>query len=127
MSGIRFFNIHRSWEDMIGMLLGMLIIISPWFVSGHYGEAVMANAVIVGLLVLALAQLEYVSLHRWEEIGSIACGLWLAASPYIFDYAQAGSLRAWHFLLGAAVILLAALELWQDWRLSDREFAQHGL
>jgi hypothetical protein len=30
-------------------------------------------------------------------------------------------------VLGALVVLLAALELWQDWRLSDKDLAQHGL
>jgi hypothetical protein len=33
----------------------------------------------------------------------------------------------WHFVLGAIVVLLAAVELWQDWRLSDQELARHGL
>ena len=126
MSLTGFFKTHRSWEDWFGMLIGVLIGISPWLAEQQSDPAVMWNAVLVGALVLVLAQLEYVSLQRWEEIGEIALGLWLIASPFIFGYAEAGSLRYWHFVLGAIIALLATWELWQDWRLSDKELAQHG-
>ena len=126
MSGIRFLKIHRSWEDWVSMLIGVLIGISPWLAEQQVDQAVMWNAVLVGALVLGLAQLEYVSLQRWEETGEIVLGLWLIASPFTFGYAETGALRYWHFILGAIVVLLAALELWQDWRLSDKELTQHG-
>ena len=126
MSGIRFFNVHRSWEDWSSMLLGVLIGFSPWLAGQQHDQTVIWNAVLIGAFVLGLAQLEYVSLQRWEEIGEIACGLWLMASPFIFGYAEAGALPYWHFALGAIVALLAVLELWQDWKLSGRELAQHG-
>jgi hypothetical protein len=35
-------------------------------------------------------------------------------------------LAAWQYALGAAVVVLAALELWQDWRLSETQLAAHG-
>jgi hypothetical protein len=126
MSGIWFFNVHRSWEDWVCMLLGVLIGFSPWLAEQQDNPAVTGNALLVGLLVLGFAQLTYVSLQRWAETGEIALGLWLVASPFIFDYAEAGMLQYWHFTLGAIVALLAALELWQDWTLSDKELAQHG-
>jgi hypothetical protein len=108
------------------MLLGVVIGLSPWLAGQHGDQAVMWNAVLVGALVLGLAQLEYISLQRWEEAGEIALGSWLVESPYIFGYAGAGDLRYWHFILGAVVALLGALELWQDWKLSDKQLAQHG-
>jgi hypothetical protein len=117
---------HRNWEDWIGMLLGVLIGLSTWIVGGQYAPAIAWNAVLVGLLVLALSQLEYAALRRWEEVGVIACGLWLIASPYALGYADTGSLRVWHFALGAMVTLLSVFELWQDWQLTDKELARHG-
>ena len=65
-------------------------------------------------------------LRRWEEGLETACGLWLIASPFIFGYADAGTLRYWHFVLGAAVVLLAVLELRQDWILSCAELRHHS-
>jgi ABC-type branched-subunit amino acid transport system permease subunit len=125
MSGIRFFNVHRIWEDGLSMLAGALIVLSPWIVGPPYPGDIVLNATLVGLVVLSLGQLQYVILQRWEEIAEMAAGLWLIASPFIFSYAGDGMLRYWHFALGALVALLAILELWQDWNRSDQELAHH--
>ena len=88
------------------------------------------NATIVGIVVLVLGASEVVvlvvDLRRWEESLEAACGLWLIASPFVLGYADAGTLRYWHFVLGIAVVLLAVLELRQDWKLSDAERAHHN-
>lgn len=126
MTAIRIFKNHRNWEDWLGMLLGILIGLSPWFAGYTDSQLVTANALLFGALVLMFAQLELVSLRRWEEIAEILCGLWVMGSPFIFGYAGTGELRYWHFGLGAIVVLLALLELWQDWKLNDRELAKHG-
>jgi hypothetical protein len=124
MAGI--FNVHRTWEDWVSMLLGVVIGLSPWLAEQQDSQIVMWNAVIIGALVIALAALELAGLQRWEQGVEIACGLWLIVSPFTFGYADAGALRYWHFALGALVVLLAVVELWQDWKLSDKELAQHG-
>ena len=86
---------HRPWEDWFGMLLGVLIVVSPWFPIQASQEAVDAersamilNTFVVGMLVFGLAQLEYVALQRWEEVGEIVLGLWLIASPFVFGYSD---------------------------------------
>jgi len=132
MSDFRFFSTHRSWEDWFGMLLGLLIVVSPWFPLQPANEVMNAergnmilNTFVVGMLVFGLAQLEYVALQRWEEVGEIVLGLWLIASPWIFGYSGDEFLQVWHVMLGAVVVLLGALQLWQDWHLSDQELAKH--
>ena len=133
MSDFGFFQTHRTWEDWCGMLLGLLIALSPWFPTQQGHEAadagrslVILNAVMVGIVVFGLAQLEYVSLQRWEEVAAIVAGLWLMLSPYFFGYHDDGLLRFWHSGLGALVVLLSTLQLWQDWKLSDRDMLKHG-
>ena len=120
------FKVHRTWEDWVSMVLGELIGLSPWLAGEQSDAAVNWNAVIVGALVIALGALELSGLQRWEEVAEIACGLWLIVSPFLFAYADAGMLRYWHFALGALVALLAVVELWQDWKLNEKELAQHG-
>ena len=126
MAGIRILNVHYIWEDCLSMVLGALIVLTSWMVGDVGTPTVAVNAVIVGILVLALGASEFLDLRRWEEGLEIACGLWLVASPFMFGYADAGTLRYWHFILGAAVVLLAALELRQDWKLSDADFPKHS-
>ena len=126
MAGIRLFNVHYLWEDCVSMFLGALIVLTAWIVGDVGSQTVAANATIVGILVLALGASEFLDLRRWEEGLETACGLWLIASPFILGYADAGSLRYWHFVLGAAVVLLAMLELRQDWNLSNAELTAHS-
>jgi hypothetical protein len=133
MSDFRYFETHRTWEDWLGMLLGVLIVLSPWFPTQASHEIVDANrsyvilnTFVVGIIVFGLAQLEYVSLRRWEEVAGIVFGLWLIASPYMFGYSGDGMLRFYHSTLGSLVLLLAALQLWQDWDLSDQDMLKHG-
>ncbi|HEY5167338.1 MAG TPA: SPW repeat protein [Pseudolabrys sp.] len=127
MAGMRIFGVHRTWEDWIGIVIGALIVISPWLADAVDSQLVVMNAVALGVLVLSLAGMEIVVLRASEEWLELACGLWLIASPYIFGYAGSGMLQFWHFGLGAVVTLLAVMELWQDWNLSDQDLARHGL
>ena len=133
MSDPDFLKFHRTWEDWCGMLLGVLIALSPWFPTQEGHEAaeasrslVILNAVIVGIVVFGIAQLEYVSLQRWEEVAGIIAGLWLILSPYIYGYHGDGLLRFYHSGFGALVVLLSTLQLWQDWELSDQDMLKHG-
>ncbi|KWV57410.1 hypothetical protein AS156_39565 [Bradyrhizobium macuxiense] len=132
MSDNRFFKTHRAWEDWFGMLLGVLIMVSPWFPiqvtdTGDLERThLVLNSFVVGMLVLGLAQLEYVALHRWEEVATVLLGLWLIASPYVLGYAMDQGLQLWHIVLGALVAIVGALQLWQDWNLSEQELAKHS-
>ena len=126
MAGIRIFSVHYLWEDCVSMVLGALIALTSWVVGDTGSQTIVVNAFIVGILVLALGASEFLDLRRWEEGLETACGLWLIASPFIFGYADAGTLRYWHFVLGAAVVLLAMLELRQDWNLSRAELSRHS-
>jgi len=130
MSDFGFLNTHRTWEDWCGMLLGALIVVSPWFplreqfIVGN--ETTILNAVAVGLVVFGISQLEYVALQRWQEFATILAGLWLIASPYALGYSDAGFLRIYHTSLGGVVVLLGILQLWQDWDMSDQDLLRHG-
>ena len=83
------------------------------------------NAVAVGVMVFAFAAFELVDLNRSEEVGEIVLGLWLIASPFVLNYVNS-QLAIWNFVLGAGVVLLGALELCQDWSLTERELMRHG-
>lgn len=131
MSDFDFLNTHRTWEDWCGMLLGALIVVSPWFpiyeeavTAGH--QTLILNTVAIGLVVFCLSQLEYVALQRWQEVITLLVGLWLVVSPYVLGYSGVGFLRVYHTSLGGVVVLLGVLQLWQDWGVSDEDMLKHG-
>ena len=114
MSDFRFFSTHRTWEDWLGMLLGVLIVVSPWFpfqthdIVDNERSIMILNTFVIGMLVFGLAQLEYVALQRWEEVGAIVLGCWLIASPFLFGYSGDTMLQIWHAVLGGLVVLACA-------------------
>ena len=114
MASIKFVHAHRTWEDWLGIALGVVIGVSPWLAGQTDNQVVMWNAMAVGLAVLVLASFELDIHNRGGEIAEAACGLWLIASPFALAYAGAGQLRYWHFALGAIVVVLAVLEFVQD-------------
>lgn len=126
MSPKSYLRSHHTWEDVAGIVLGFLIGLTPWLSGEAAALAITLNAMLVGIVVLSLGAFELVSLRRWEQVGEIVCGLWLIASPFVLGYAFSGPLRFWHIALGALVAALGALELWQDWRLTDRDLDRHG-
>jgi O-antigen/teichoic acid export membrane protein len=125
MVRLKNFREHRLWEDWLTIGLGALIGLTPWLAGETDSETIMLHTGLIGALVLALGAFEFVDLRRWEEILQIACGLWLMAAPFLLGYAETG-LAVWHYVLGAIVALLAAFELWQDWKLGAAELARHG-
>jgi hypothetical protein len=106
------FTTHRPWQDWLLLALGALIFLSPSFTDHGYHGSPAASAVIVGLVILFVAQLEIVALSRWEEFINLICGAWIMAAPVVLGYG--GQLRSWHFGLGGLVAIITLLELWQD-------------
>ena len=98
---------HRSWEDWLGIALGLLIIFAPWLTNENHESRVLTSATLSGIAVLMLAELDLVQFRRWPEVGLLACGLWTAAAPFVLGYS--GQLRMLHVGAGVAVAILGAM------------------
>ncbi len=103
---------HRSWEDVVSIILGTSILIVPAVMVGAENTAMVLSSGMAGLLIVALAALAMVRPQRWQEWVEMVCGLWLVASPYVLGFG--GALLTLHVVIGLAVVVLALLELWQD-------------
>ena len=105
---------RRGWNDWLGIFLGILIALAPWIVEEVANSPAVTNAAIAGLIVMVLAEADLVKFRRWIEICQLIVGVWVAASPFIFNYAAGGSLRILHVIAGLAVAGLSILELRQN-------------
>jgi len=113
MPNWKFRSSHRAWEDWVGTILGILIVLAPWIAEETGNTPAVLNAAVAGFVVMMLAELDVVSFRRWVEVGQLACGIWVAASSLIFGYSGSGALRVWHLVAGLLVAILGFLELWQ--------------
>lgn len=107
-------KMHRDWEDILSMILGVVVLVSPAFFQVTDSSVVTLSTCLTGILIFAVAALEMVGVRRWEEAIELLLGAWLVAAPFVLGYV--GMERTLHVAIGLAVAALAVLELWQDSR-----------
>lgn len=103
---------HRRWQDIVLMVLGAAILVSPMFGDTTSNTVMVVTVALAGAAILILGGVEQLFLRRWEEFLAFLCGAWVLLAPFVLEYG--GPLRMWHIGLGAVVAALAVLELWQD-------------
>jgi hypothetical protein len=101
----------RRWEDLASIVLGIVAAAAAVFLHPAI-DAILINALIAGLVIVALAVLEITVPPRWEEPFEMLAGIWLIVSPFWLGYGD--PLRITHIVIGVLVVILGAVELWQD-------------
>jgi hypothetical protein len=84
-------------------------------------DRVPMNAALLSFVLLSATGFEMVGLHLWQDVSELLCGLWIAGSPFVWGYANAGPVRFWHFALGGALVVLGSFSLWKSEALIRRE------
>lgn len=106
----------QRWQDWANMALGILAAASPWL-FGYTGlEGATLNAVIIGFLVFALSALALTLLDRWEAYINALLGIWLVLSPWLLNFMLYDVAKFAHLGIGAFILVIAALEIWQGQR-----------
>lgn len=108
----------KHWQDPVSFALGVWLVFSPWVLNFQSETGAMANAVIVGLLLLAAALGAIFMPRAWEEWSEFALGLWLIASPWALGFNALYAARLNAVIVG---LIVAALALWV--LLSDKEYS----
>lgn len=106
--------VYRHWQDWADVLLGIVVLISPWILNFTHAAAPTWNAVIVGAAIVAISVLAIRHLEPWEEWLNVALGLWLIVAPWVLGYGEANNAVASHVGLGLLITLLAASEIWEE-------------
>jgi short subunit fatty acids transporter len=69
------------------------------------------NANITGLVIAIIAIAALAAFAVWEEWLNLIVGLWALVSPWVLGF-QGSTAMAVHVVIGLAVAVLAAIELW---------------
>jgi hypothetical protein len=96
--------------DVVNLLLGLFLLISPWVVG--FSGAASSNAVISGIIIAILSIAALSAFARWEEWLNLLLGLWVIVSPWALEFAGSNAATSVHVIVGIAVAVLAAIELW---------------
>jgi len=96
--------------DVANLILGAILFVSPWMFGFDPGT-VSTNAYITGIAIAILAIAALAAFAVWEEWLNLVVGLWALVSPWVLGF-QGTTAMTVHVVIGAAVAILAAIELW---------------
>lgn len=104
----------QRWQDWVGLVLGVLLVLSP-FALGYTGAVSAASSAwILGLatvvlFAIALAKPSY----QWEEWANLALGIVLFLAPFAMGFTPVLDAAYAHWILGALIGLDAIWALYE--------------
>lgn len=102
-----------SYVDVINLILGIALFVSPWVIGFPSGTIARA-AWVGGFLIVVAALLALSSFAEWEEWANLIFGLGVLASPWVFGFTNVSTAATQiHFIIGVVVAVLSAWELWR--------------
>jgi hypothetical protein len=96
--------------DVANLVLGAVLFFSPWMFGFEAGK-ISENANITGLVIAIIAIAALAAFAVWEEWLNLIVGLWALVSPWVLGF-QGTTAMTVHVVIGLAVAVLAAIELW---------------
>ena len=95
----------RRWLDLVIVILGLWLIISPRFLILAAGDNPVAwNSWVGGTGLLTLAAFSMYKPAVWAESVGAVLGVWLIASPWILEFTHLSSAAANAVIVGLLVI-----------------------
>src|SRR5204863_1475686 len=91
-------------------ILGAILILSPW-IFGYPTGLQSQNAVVSGIAIVVLSIAALAAFAIWEEWLNLIVGLWAIVAPWVLGF-QGTTAMTVHVIIGVAVAVLAAVELW---------------
>lgn len=110
----------KHWQDPINALVGVALVLSPWALSFSQNPTPTSNAVIGGLVLIAIALGAMIVPRAWEEWAEAVVGLWLIAAPWALKFSADVQAMRVSCLAGVVVTVLALWVLATDKDYSSR-------
>jgi hypothetical protein len=101
---------NAKWCDVANLTLGAVLFFSPWIFGFDAGRA-SENANIAGIVIAVLAIAALAAFAVWEEWLNLIVGLWTLVSPWVLGFHGTRAMTV-SVVIGIAVAILAAIELW---------------
>ena len=101
---------NAKWCDVANLILGAVLFFSPWIFGFDAGRA-SENAHIAGIVIAVLAIAALAAFAVWEEWLNLIVGLWTMVSPWVLGFQGTRAMTV-SVVIGIAVAILAAIELW---------------
>ena len=116
----------KHWQDVVNALLGIWVVLSPWALGFQGATTATANAVVVGVALVAAALGAMLMPRAWEEWTECALGAWLVISPWVLGFGAQRDPMLAEVGSGVVIVVLALWTLWTDKDYSAWLHGGHG-
>lgn len=103
---------HRTAFDIINIVAGLGLLLSPWYLGYAAETYAVWNAWIVGAAVTLIAVSALYAFHQVEEWANLVLGLWAVVAPWALGFSAVASAMWAHVIAGLVVAILAGVSLW---------------
>jgi hypothetical protein len=104
----------RSQTNLLNAMFGLLLFVSPWLLG--FSDAAAWSAWISGAVLVAVSLTAISHFSEWEEWVDLVVGAWILAAPWTLNFPADSAQVKIHLLAGGIIVILAAMELWQEHR-----------
>ncbi len=105
-------KIEEKALDIVNVVIGLALVLSPWVLGFSAEQAAAWNAWVVGALIALIAAGALFAFAAWEEWANLVLGIWAVLSPWILGFAAVSAAMWVHVIAGLIVAVLAGLDLW---------------
>ena len=100
-------RLTTQWKDVVNLILGLWLIVSPWELSFNTVETPTWNAWVIGVVIAVAAVAALVAFNKWEEWVEAVLGLWLIVSPFLLGFSALTHATWNQIIVGVIVGVLA--------------------
>ena len=104
----------KHWQDVLNLILGVWMLVSPWALAHQATTRPTWNAVILGVLIGLVALYAMFQVFAWQEWVNAVFGVWLILSPWLLGFSDLFAAMLNAVIVGAAVLILAVWALGTD-------------
>jgi hypothetical protein len=106
------------WKNVICMLAGLWLWLSPFILQFKLGSHASSDANIVGIFIGTLSMMAIATPQVWEEWTKVVLGVWLLASPWLLGFSHQTVAADNIMIVGLVVVVLSL------WSLARRSMPQ---
>lgn len=100
---------QQRWQDRIGVVLGVLLFLSPWIIGFSGMAAAAASAWVIGVATVVIFSIALAKPQQWEEWVNLVLAVLLILSPFVLGFTGVVGAAWTHWILG---ILIGADAIW---------------
>ena len=102
----------RNIQDVINLISGALIFVSPWALGFATDSRAAWTAWVAGVVIAAMAIAALFQFAEWEEWVALIVGVGVAVSPWVLGFAMIHSAAIVYAAIGIVVVLSSISGIW---------------